>query len=133
MKLSPNLLLYTLSYGVSVVATSSTIAQVFVHDPNTASVSAPEQPTVLADTARLIFAQRLGLSSFHALQDVNEEEIRHINQYAVPQRKLFGHESLTKRSQAIVIIEDAERPEGRIADARLPFARIRANNSHYRY
>lgn len=134
MKLSLSLLLSGLSYGAFASAISSGIAKVYFHDQDSVAEPATEPPTLLADTARLIFAQRLGLSSFHSLQDVNEDALRHVNQYSIPQHRLFGDYSSTKRSQAVVIVEDEERPEGiMITTTGTLLVFSNANRAHHRY
>ncbi|KAI9662495.1 MAG: hypothetical protein M1821_008662 [Bathelium mastoideum] len=106
-----NYFLFGLSQGVLALSTSSVPARVFVDEANSASTPTLEQPTLSADTARLLFAQRLGLSSFHALQDVDEEALKYINHYAAPPQRLFGDQRSTKRPQAMIIVEEVEQLE----------------------
>lgn len=111
MKSSLSLLWAALIHGISASATTSDVAHVFVYDPDGASVTT-ENPTLPADTARLVLAQRLGLSSFHALEDSSEQSLGYINQYAAPQERLFSDGSSTKTPRAIVIVEDGRQLEG---------------------
>ena len=70
------------------------------------------RPTVSPETARLIIAQRLGLSRFHAVEHADAETIRHINTYGGRQPKLFGAEDAhVSRAHLLVWAEDAEQDE----------------------
>ncbi|KAL9079872.1 MAG: hypothetical protein Q9157_001274 [Trypethelium eluteriae] len=112
MKPLPSLLLSGLTCHISVVAASSAVARVYLHDPDSVPEPTSKQPSLPADTARLIIAQRLGLSSFHALQGVDEEDLGYINRYAAPEQTLFVNPSSSRRPQAIVVVEEGEWPEG---------------------
>ncbi|KAF1839971.1 uncharacterized protein K460DRAFT_297227 [Cucurbitaria berberidis CBS 394.84] len=73
------------------------------------------RPTVSPETARLILAQRLGLSRFHSIEHADSETLRHINVYGGRQQKLFGGED-SDRSKAHLLlwIEDAEQDEATV-------------------
>ncbi|KAL9088733.1 MAG: hypothetical protein Q9165_006042 [Trypethelium subeluteriae] len=111
MKPLPGLLLSGLTCHISVVLASSAVARVYLHDPDSVPEPTSKQPIVPADTARLIIAQRLGISSFHALQQVDEEDLGYINRYATPEQILFDNPSSSKRPRGLVVVEDGERPE----------------------
>ncbi|KAF2234436.1 hypothetical protein EV356DRAFT_501646 [Viridothelium virens] len=111
MKPLPSLLLSGLTCHISFVAASSAVARVYLHDPDSVPEPTSKQPSLPADTARLIIAQRLGLSSFHALQEVDEEDLEYINRYAAPEQTLFVNPSSSRRPQAIVVVEEGEWPE----------------------
>ncbi|KAI2477002.1 DUF3844 multi-domain protein [Pyrenophora tritici-repentis] len=73
------------------------------------------RPTVTPETARLIIAQRLGLSRFHAIEHADAETIRHINTYGGPQQKLFGTEDdHVSRAHLLVWAEDVEQDEATV-------------------
>ncbi|CAE7000418.1 hypothetical protein PTNB73_09591 [Pyrenophora teres f. teres] len=86
------------------------------------------RPTVTPETARLIIAQRLGLSRFHAIEHADAETIRHINTYGGPQQKLFGIEDAhVSRAHLLVWAEDVEQDEATViindgSDRTLDFA-----------
>ncbi|KAF2831386.1 hypothetical protein CC86DRAFT_342169 [Ophiobolus disseminans] len=71
------------------------------------------RPSVSPNTARLIVAQRLGLSRFHSIEHPDAESIRHINAYGGRQPKLFGAKH-SDRSRAHLLIwrEDGLASEG---------------------
>lgn len=105
MKLSGGLILSALSCA----AHAANTGHVFVFDPVQAR-TAPQSPAeVSPETARLILAQRLGLSRFHSLESADDRVLDQINAYGGRQR--FFHD----RSQAhtLVWIEDAEDVRGR--------------------
>jgi hypothetical protein len=71
------------------------------------------RPSVSPNTARLIIAQRLGLSRFHAIEHPNAETIRHINAFGGRQPKLFGGEDAdSSRAHLLVWREDGIASEG---------------------
>ncbi|KAF2187712.1 hypothetical protein K469DRAFT_685593 [Zopfia rhizophila CBS 207.26] len=69
-------------------------------------------------TARLIFAQRLGLSQFHSIKDANDEVIEQINAYGGRQRKLFGGDEDRNNAHALIWIDDVEDIAGFIQDSK---------------
>jgi hypothetical protein len=70
------------------------------------------RPSVSPETARLIIAQRLGLSRFHAIGLADAETIRHINTYGGRQQKLFGADDADRsKAHLLVWVEDAEQDE----------------------
>lgn len=70
--------------------------------------AAPASSPVDPETARLILAQRLGLSRFHSIKDADAEVIKTINAYGGRRQKLFGEEADTSRAQLLVWLEGAE-------------------------
>lgn len=70
--------------------------------------AAPASSPIDPETARLILAQRLGLSRFHSIKDASAEAIKTINTYGGRQQKLFGEEAARSRAQLLVWLEDAE-------------------------
>lgn len=65
--------------------------------------AAATSPTVSPNTARLIIAQRLGLSRFHSIEHPDAETIRHINAYGGRQPKLFGAEDAAESRAHLLI------------------------------
>lgn len=80
---------------------------VFTFDGSKAH-AAPASSPIDPETARLILAQRLGLSRFHSIKDAGAEAIKSINAYGGRQQKLFGEEADTSRAQLLVWLDDAE-------------------------
>ncbi|KAF2650217.1 hypothetical protein K491DRAFT_782797 [Lophiostoma macrostomum CBS 122681] len=90
-------------------AAASQLGHVFVYDP--VSKAAPQQPpSVSAETARLILAQRLGLSRFHSIKQASEEVIAQINTYGGRRQQLFGagKDKEQSLSHTLVWIDDVE-------------------------
>ena len=70
------------------------------------------RPSVSPETARLIIAQRLGLSRFHSVEHADAETIRHINAYGGRQQKLFGADDVDRsKAHLLVWVDDAEQDE----------------------
>ncbi|KAF1941611.1 hypothetical protein EJ02DRAFT_377347 [Clathrospora elynae] len=73
------------------------------------------KPVVSPETARLILAQRLGVSRFHSLEHADAETIRHINAYGGRQQKLFGADDAeSSKAHLLVWVEDAEGDEATV-------------------
>ena len=70
--------------------------------------------TVTPSTARLIFAQRLGVSDFHSLADVDSKDIEALNIYSPPRQvSLLDSEADDSSRRAVVFfLEDVEDPRG---------------------
>ncbi|KAH8732815.1 hypothetical protein GQ44DRAFT_696483 [Phaeosphaeriaceae sp. PMI808] len=65
------------------------------------------RPSVSPDTARLIIAQRLGLSRFHSIGHVDADAIRHINAFGGRKQKLFGADDVDRsKAHLLMWIED---------------------------
>ncbi|KAI9695645.1 MAG: hypothetical protein M1820_008492 [Bogoriella megaspora] len=109
MKLERSILLPSLAFSGSIASTAHAPATVYIYDPDTPSQPNNDQILLPANAARLIFAQRMGLSDFHSLQDVDDRIIPHINQYAAPQKQLFSDKT-SKRPQALIIVEQEDVP-----------------------
>lgn len=103
MKLSWGLLASSL-YCAAAAAKNG---HVFTFD-GTSNHAAPASSPIDAETARLILAQRLGLSRFHSIKDADAEAIKNINTYGGRQQQLFGERADTSRAQLLVWLEDAE-------------------------
>ncbi|KAF2035871.1 hypothetical protein EK21DRAFT_53333 [Setomelanomma holmii] len=72
-------------------------------------------PSVSPETARLIIAQRLGLSRYHSIEHADAEAIRHINVYGGRQQKLFGGESNDRsRAHLLMWIEDSNEEDATV-------------------
>ncbi|KAJ4988063.1 arsenate reductase [Stagonosporopsis vannaccii] len=87
-------------------AASAKNGHVFTFDASETH-AAPASSPIDPETARLILAQRLGLSRFHSIKDADAEAIKNINVYGGRQQKLFGEEADTSRAQLLVWLEDA--------------------------
>lgn len=70
------------------------------------------RPSVSPETARLIIAQRLGLSRFHSIELADAEAIRHINTFGGRPSKLFGQEDADKaRAHLFVWVDGVDEAE----------------------
>jgi Domain of unknown function (DUF3844) len=94
------------------LAAASAVGKVFVYDHDSPSSSRSSNlETIDAQTARLIFAQRLGLSQFHTLSTSDDEALRRINDFGGRQRPLFASEKPTEGpSKVMIVIEGVDEP-----------------------
>lgn len=71
-------------------------------------------PPISPITARLLLAQRLGLSQYHSLEDANEATLEILNTYGGEQPRIFDDEDQTwGDDKFLLIIEGVSEPEGR--------------------
>lgn len=116
MRWSASFNLLLLARAWSVAASSLSQPIIYTYDPLSSSSSSDSiQDTVDPETARLIFAQRLGLSQFHSLGDADDTALRHINTYGGQSQQLFGLSSHhAERSRAFIMIEGTREIPGSI-------------------
>lgn len=63
-----------------------------------------EPPSISPHTARLLFAQRLGLSQYHSLQDADESSLAILNNYGGQQRQIFDSEDGFHGAEKILLV-----------------------------
>jgi hypothetical protein len=105
MKISGGTLLSSLCCSAVAAATTG---HVFTYDVN--AKAAPQQaPEVSPEAARLILAQRLGLSKYHSIENADDDLISHLNAYGGRQ-ELFRDANVQDSISAhlLVWIEDVE-------------------------
>lgn len=70
--------------------------------------SKPSHPPALSpEEARLIFAQRLGVSQYHSLDGAGEDTLSYINQFGGRQKQLFEAGGRSKATELILVVEGA--------------------------
>ena len=87
-------------------AAAATTGHVFTFDASN-DHAAPASSPVDPETARLILAQRLGLSRFHSIKDADAAAIKSINTYGGRHQKLFGEDADTSRARLLMWVDDA--------------------------
>ncbi|KAF2435847.1 hypothetical protein EJ08DRAFT_645529 [Tothia fuscella] len=92
------------------IAATSTPAQIFLYDGE-ATVRPTSPETIDAATARLILAQRLELSQYHSISEVDDERIRQINTYGGQRQELFSSNTHDDgRSRVMIVVEGVQDP-----------------------
>lgn len=70
-------------------------------------------PSISPSEARLIFAQRLGLSTYHSLGGASDSTLELLNEYGGQQQPLFHDEhSQAQPNKLLAIVEGVESPKG---------------------
>ena len=70
-------------------------------------------PLISPNTARLLFAQRLGLSQYHSLEGADEATLDILNTYGGRQQQLFRHEEPTSGiGRLLLIVDGVANPKG---------------------
>lgn len=90
-------------------------ASIYIKD-NVITLERPKVPSISPNIARLLFAQRLGLSQYHELGNVDETTLEVLNQYGGQQPSLLvdAEESRQQTTDRLLfIIEGVEFPEGK--------------------
>ncbi|KAJ4322035.1 hypothetical protein N0V94_002614 [Neodidymelliopsis sp. IMI 364377] len=93
--------------SLSVAAAAAKTGHVFTFDAS-GTHAPPASSPIDPETARLILAQRLGLSRFHSIKDASAEAIKNINTFGGRQQQLFGEQADTSKAQLLVWLEDAD-------------------------
>lgn len=92
--------------------TASTDALVYTFDQSR-SVSSPKPPSISPNTARLLLAQRLGLSQHHELGDADETVLQILNSYGGDAQPVFAHEEgQAIANKLLLIVEGIDHPGG---------------------
>lgn len=120
MKLSWSFAFSSLLCAVS----AERLAHVYNYDPTpwdpTAATLQQTSSSVRAETARLILAQRLGISRYHSIKYPSDRQLEQINAFGGRQQKLFGADNPDRsRAHILVWLEDVEDAEGKRTHALL--------------
>jgi len=105
-----SLALLSLAGAVAQASAALPEAHVYLSDSSQQDHSKP--PSISPHEASLLFAQRLGLSSYHSLGDVSESTLEHLDLYGGAQRRLFHEEQWQGPSRLLAVVEGVEHPEG---------------------
>jgi hypothetical protein len=62
-------------------------------------------PTLSPEEARLVFAQRLGVSQYHSLADASEDALSYINQFGGHQDRLFEAGSDEETTELLLFVD----------------------------
>ena len=63
-----------------------------------------EPPSISPQTARLLLAQRLGLSQYHSIQDADEVTLDILNTFGGEQQQIFAHEGTHQSAEKLLLI-----------------------------
>lgn len=74
--------------------------------------SDPNPQTASPETARLILAQRLGLSQYHSLSGIDDLTLQQLNAFGGEPTRFFGDEDATTPAKLLVLIDGVQDPEG---------------------
>jgi hypothetical protein len=99
----------------AVYQTYATSSKAYVYTSEGSSKHRPssDPPSVSPTTARLLFAQRLGLSHYHSIDQADEDTIELINQFGGKHGQLFIDRDESQLDQKVLVfVENVERPKG---------------------
>ena len=83
----------------------SVVGKALLYTSESWSRQAPvEPPSISPQTARLLLAQRLGLSRYHSLQDVDEPTLELLNTYGGEQQQIFAPEETSQGAEKLLLI-----------------------------
>lgn len=87
-------------------------AYVFISpNGNSYSSSTKESPSISSIAARLLLAQRLGLSQYHSLDGADEATIELLNRFEGSRDQIFLDEEKSTE-KVLAFIENVEHPDG---------------------
>ncbi|MCJ1272678.1 hypothetical protein MMC21_000465 [Puttea exsequens] len=115
-------LLTSLLWLSSALETFTVSAQALIYTSDT--ILPPpeaEPPSISPHTARLLFAQRLGLSQYHRLEDADDSMLDVLNTYGRSRQQVFTHDEDTREKENVLIFVDGvSRPEDILDAAVVP-------------
>lgn len=103
MKLSAGLLLPAL-IGTASAAAAVSDAKVYLFQGQEWP-SASNPPTLSPEEARLVFAQRLGVSQYHGIGDASESTLAHINTFGGLQKSIFQDSGRDKAAELVLLVQ----------------------------
>ena len=81
------------------------VGEALIYTSDSSPRQAPvEPPSISPHTARLLFAQRLGLSQYHNLQDADEVTLDILNTYGGEQQQIFASEERSQGAEKLLLI-----------------------------
>lgn len=81
------------------------VGEAFVYTSESWSRQAQiEPPSISPYTARLLLAQRLGLSQYHSLEDADESTLDILNTYGGEQQKIFAHDGMSQGAEKLLFV-----------------------------
>ncbi|KZF26048.1 hypothetical protein L228DRAFT_242443 [Xylona heveae TC161] len=95
---------WLLASSLCVAGAAATSAPVYTF--NVDSTEAPAHKKLSPETARLVLAQRLGLSEYHSLSGLTDESVRDVNDFGGKQASLFDDVAKgSRKSRLLVMVE----------------------------
>lgn len=74
--------------------------------------ASPASDALSPESARVVFAQRLGLLRTQRIQEVDDKTIEALNDFGGRAQKLFGQDENTSRPKAFIMVEGVREPKG---------------------
>lgn len=106
-------------------------AYVYTFDGSSKHQAPSEPPLVSPTAARLLLAQRLGLSQYHTIDRADENTIELINRFGGTQDLVFNDSNERISDQKVLIfVENVERPEGMHYNPKEWGRKMKSNRSH---
>ena len=104
MKLTLRAILLALIGATSAAPASDAIVYLFQGQE---WASTPNPPTLSPEEARLVFAQRLGVSHYHGVGDVSQSTLLHINAFGGCQGSIFQNLGRDKVPELVLFVQGA--------------------------
>lgn len=99
-------------------ATAASLGHVYTFDHKSPQSDRHPQ-TTSPEAARLIFAQRLGLSRYYSLNIADNLTLQQLNDFGAQRARLFGSdEEALKPAKLLVLVDGVLEPEGVLIDIR---------------
>ena len=103
MKL-PTSLLLPLYVGAATATTAIADAKVYIF-PDDGQSNGSNRPALSPEEARLVFAQRLGVSRYHSLDGAGDNTLSYINRFGGRQKALFEAVDDHKAAELVLFVE----------------------------
>jgi len=90
---------------VGAACASSEKAKVYIVPQPKHLLRSSTTPILSPQEARLVIAQRLGVSQYHSLSQTSSDALEYINVFGRQQSDLFGHDKGDRQQQLVLIVE----------------------------
>ena len=102
MKFSVGLLLPVL---ISAARTAASDGTVYIFQGQESPSSSSNPPALTPEEARLVFAQRLGISQYHGIGDASEKTLSSINTFSGRQESIFQDSGRDKAAELVLLVQ----------------------------
>ena len=101
--------------AISAVQAAVLEAPVYIFNGKSIASASHDLPSLSPETARLVLADRLGLSQYHSILGADELTIHYVNQFGGSRSQQFPNdapESAHSSNRLLLVIEGVENPQG---------------------
>ena len=103
---------FTLGWGLIASTTASSLSDAFIGTSDKPRRLSDKPAVISPETSRLALAQRLGLSQYHTLGNVDDEALELLDQLPGIRPQLFSDKEFQPFPRVLTIVESVDDPQG---------------------